>query len=224
MNVEFRASYGILLRFLNPDGSLDRLLSPIGTSISNSIYTIDQTIDQNDPDDDEDRTIERSMIIDEECDSIEDQLGLAFVASQTHITRVASMCRRIHDCCEHKTGSKRLLNIDGNKWEILGLTNADIVPVGGTRYPAVRGLYEFANYFKHRDEWRRDWTPLNDNQKRTIEVIQAFGAQPGSTGNLRHGFAGLFGNDDFANVGQIADAVEAWTRAIRKAYERELGL
>ena len=118
MNVEFRASYGILLRFLNPDGSLDRLLSPIGTSISNSIYTIDQTIDQNDPDDDEDRTIERSMIIDEECDSIEDQLGLAFVASQTHITRVASMCRRIHDCCEHKTGSKRLLNIDGNKWEI----------------------------------------------------------------------------------------------------------
>lgn len=33
---------------------------------------------------------------------------------------------------------------------------------------------------------------------------------------------GLFGNHNYADVGRVAEAVETWTRAIRKAYEDEL--
>jgi hypothetical protein len=101
--------------------------------------------------------------------------------------------------------------------------NTDITPVAGTAFSAVEGLNSFANYFKHRDEWPHDWTELQrNNEKRTVAVIQAFGAQPGSTGNLRQGYSALFGDDNYANVGRLAEAVETWTRAIRKAYEEEL--
>jgi len=145
------------------------------------------------------------------------------VVAQTHVTRVVSLCKRIHDWHEHQTGSKLLFGIDGKRDEILGVKNAEIVPVGGTVYTAAEGLNAFANYFKHRDEWPHDWTQLErNNEKRTAMIIQAFGAQPGSTGNLRQGYEALFGNDKYGEVGQLAEAVETWTRAIRKAYEDEL--
>ncbi|MGH7780345.1 MAG: hypothetical protein ACREQR_11015 [Candidatus Binataceae bacterium] len=164
-----------------------------------------------------------AWITDDECDSIEDQLGLAFVAAQTHITRVVSICKRFHDWHERATGSKLMLGIEGKRNEILGVKNAKIIPVTGTAFSAVEGLNGFANYFKHRDEWPLDWMRLQrNNEKRTAAVIDAFEAHPGSTGNLRQGYAGLFGDDNYADVGRLAEAVETWTRAIRKAYEDEL--
>jgi hypothetical protein len=110
--VKFKASYGIVLRLLGPDGDLDRLVSPMSASIRSSIARIDK---------------------------------------------------------------------------------------------AARGDNEMVA-----------------NEKHTATVIQAFGAQPGSTGNLRQGYRGLFGDDDYANLGRLAGAMEHWTRAVRKAYENEL--
>jgi hypothetical protein len=214
--VKFKASYGIVLRLLGPDGDLDRLVSPMSASIRSSIARIDKAAQG-------DNEMVAEWITDDECDSIEEQLGLAFVAAQTHTTRVVSLCKRIHDWHEGQTGSKTLLGIDGKKDQILGVKNADILPVAGTAYAAVEGINAFANYFKHRDEWPHDWTQLQKtNEKHTATVIQAFGAQPGSTGNLRQGYRGLFGDDDYANLGRLAGAMEHWTRAVRKAYENEL--
>lgn len=116
-------------------------------------------------------------ITDDECESIEEQLGPAFVAAQTHLTRVVSLCKRIHDWQERQTKSKVLLGIAGKRDEILGVTNADIKPVSGTAHTVAEGLNAFANYFKHRDEWPHDWTQLErNNEKRTAMIIRAFDA------------------------------------------------
>jgi hypothetical protein len=57
----------------------------------------------------------------------------------------------------------------GKKDAILGVTNTDITPVGGTAFSAVEGVNAFANYFKHRDEWPYDWTELRkNNEKHTV--------------------------------------------------------
>jgi hypothetical protein len=214
--VKFRASYGIVLHLLDPDGGLERLVLPMGASIRCSIARIDEAAR-----DDDKMTAE--WITDDECDSIEEQLGLAFVAAQTYLTRVVSLCKRIHDWHEHETGSTFLLGIGGKKDEVLGVKNTGITPIAGTAFSAVEGLNAFANYFKHRDEWPHDWTELQrNNEKHTVAVIQAFGARPGSTGNLRQGYHALFGDDEYPNVGRVAETVETWTRAIRKAYEDEL--
>jgi hypothetical protein len=215
-SVKFYASYGIVLRLLDPDGDLERLVSPMGASIRSSIARIDEAARGNDK-------MTAEWITDDECDSIEEQLGLAFVAAQTHLTRVVSLAKRLHAWHERQMRSKVLLGIGGKRDEILGVKNADIIPVARTGFSAVEGLNSFANYFKHRDEWPHQWAELQrNNEEHTVAVIQAFGAQPGSTGNLRQGYTGLFGDDDYAKVGRVAEAVETWTRAVRKAYEEEL--
>lgn len=214
--MKFSRSYGIVLHMIDADDDLDRIVLPMGASIRASIARIDEAGRS-----DDEMTAE--WITGDECDSIEEQLGLAFVAAQTHITRVVSLCRRVHDLHESQVGSKSLLGIEGKKDQILAVKNTDILAIRGTPYTTVEGLNSFANYYKHRDEWPYDWTQLQkNNEKRTAAVIEDFGAKPGSTGNLRQGYKGLFGDDDYANIGRFAEALAKWRSAIKEAYEDKL--
>jgi hypothetical protein len=112
MAVKFYASYGIVLHLLDPDGGLERLVSPMGASIRSSIKRIKETANVQDQEG-ADETAD--WITDDECDLIEAQLGLAFVAAQTHLTRVVSLSKRLHEWHERQTGSKLLLGIEGKK-------------------------------------------------------------------------------------------------------------
>jgi hypothetical protein len=212
---QLKRSYHLFLHLVDPRDPFS-LVSPIGTAIRWSYSRVEKAAQVEDK-------MTADSIIDDECDLIEGRLGLSFVAAQTGLTGIVSGCMRIHDFHEKQTGSRQLLGIDGKKKEILGLRNADIVPVDTTGHSQVEGVNAFANYFKHRDEWPHDWTQLeNHNEKDTAEVIQAFGAKPGSTGNFRVGYERLFGDNDFTKVERIAEVVEKWASAIRKAYTEEL--
>lgn len=215
MDCKFYASYGSVLRILDLDikSDLEDMLAPIGEAIRKSIETIDEADNMMEKQ-------ERNWIIDDECDSIENWVGLAFVATQTYLTRVTSRCRRLHDWHEHQTKSRLLLGIEGKRQEILGATTK----VRRTNYTAVEAVNAFANYFKHREEWPFDWTQLErDIEKRTAKVIQAFGARPGSTGNLRQGYASVLGDGiAFNEVARLGDVVHTWACALRTAYEQEL--
>jgi len=79
--MKFRRSYGIVLHMIDADDDLDRVVLPLGASIRASIARIYEAVRSDDE-------MRAEWITDDECDSIEEQLGLAFVAAQTHITRV----------------------------------------------------------------------------------------------------------------------------------------
>ena len=42
----------------------------------------------------------------------------------------------------------------------------------------MRSILNVSNYWKHRDEWGKDWTPKNEGQRRTIDAVKALGAKP----------------------------------------------
>ncbi len=216
MSTKFYASYRIALWVLHLDiegGDLEQMLLPIGHAIRSSIEAIERS--------DKMEKQERDWLIDEECDSIENFLGLGFVVAQTQITRVISHCKRLHEWHERQTKSKVLLGIEGAKHEIRA---AAAPKVGSTKYTAVEAINAFANYFKHRDEWPLDWTELQrEDEKRTAAIIEAFGAQSGCTGNFRRGYASLLGEATaFNEVARLGDVVGGWARALKDAYEQEL--
>jgi hypothetical protein len=215
MSIKFYASYGARLALLDLDinSDLDEMLRPIGDAIRSSIETIEEA--------DKLEKLERIWTTDEECESIESWLGLAFVAAQTYLTRVISHCRRLHDWHEHQTKSRVLLGTNGAKHGILA---AATPKVRSTSYTAVEAINAFANYFKHRDEWPFDWTQLQgDNEKQTATIIKAFGARSGSTGNLRQGYASILGDKiPFNEVARLSGIVRDWARSLKTAYEQEL--
>jgi len=215
MNTQFYASYGISLAVLDLDinWDLDEMLRPIGDAIRSSIETIEEA--------DKLEKLERIWTTDEECESIESWIGLAFVAAQSYLTRVISHCKRLHDWHERQTKTRVLLGIKGFKHEILAAATPKVRP---TNYTAIEAVNAFANYFKHRDEWPLDWTQLQgDNEKWTAAIIEAFGAQSGSTGNLRQGYASVLGDKIPLNeVSRLGGIVRDWVRALKTAYEQEL--
>jgi hypothetical protein len=216
VKIDFYASYGIVLRLLDLGGDrdLDDLLIPIGNSVRSSIKIVEEADKRGEQEDD--------WIIDDECERVEMSLGLTFVAAQTYMTRVISYAKRLHDWHERQTKSRLLLGITGQKKdEILGVVTPKIC---GTQYTAAEAVNSFANYFKHRDEWPFNWSQLTrSNEKQTVAVIEALGAQPGSTGNLRCGYSSLFGqNVPFDQVTRLTDVVLDWARALKSAYEQEL--
>jgi hypothetical protein len=216
MSTKFYTPYGTWLAVLDLDIStdLEEMLRPIGDPIHSSIETIYEA-------EKVEEKLERDWLIDEECDSIESWLGLAFVAAQTYITRVVSHCKRLHEWHERQTKSKVLLGIKGFKHEILAAASPK---VRSTNYTAVEGVNAFANYFKHRDEWPFDWNQMQrDDEKRTAAIIGAFGAQSGNTGNLRQGYASVLGDEiPFNEVVRLGGIVRDWARALKAAYEQEL--
>jgi len=214
MPVKSHASYGVFLRLLEDEHrDLDDLLYPIEGSIRASFACLDKAEETADDE-------YLRYVVDDECDSIEMHLGLAFVVAQIGITRIISHCRLLHDWQKHTTGSGLLLGIDGNKEKILSTASPR---VGSTNHTGLEGINAFANYFKHRDEWPWDWTLLKGSASETARVIQAFRAQPGCTGNLRQGFESIFGeNTPYYEVIRIGDTVRDWARALKLAYEQEL--
>lgn len=205
--------YHVFLRLLELEAvfsTLTRSLEPIGEAIQEGSDIIDRAVESGSEDYPE-------IVTDEEVEIIENLLGTAFVICQTHITCVVSRAKKLHTFFQVREG--RVLGaLDNSKSAILK-RGADVIP--GSAYSSIEVIDAFANYFKHRDEWPSDWAQLRGLQSRTRDVITAFNAASGSTGNLRAGAEAL-GNTEYHSVLLFADKLEVWRTNLKNAYGEQL--
>lgn len=209
-----RSPYKLFLRLLEPDiifYTLDPSIYPIGQAISECINVIDDAslaeIEYGD------------MIVDEESDIIENLLGTSFVLSQTYISCIVSRVKGLHAFFEKREG-RHISNLKSEKKDIL-IFGGETIKGGGNEFTDVEVVEAFANYFKHRDEWSRDWSRLTRVQKKAAKVLQSFNASSGSSGNLRVG-SEVLGNTDYKSVGIFAERLKSWGVNIKKAYNSQL--
>lgn len=162
-------------------------------------------------------------VVDEECDFVEDILGAAFVVCQTRINAITSLALQLRERAMAKGAP--FVAFGGRKEDVRALGEAAPLPAmpGRSSFSKVEVLWALANYFKHRDEWRKmDWTKLGDLERRTVKVITAAGLSSGSTGNLRQG-AEVLGNESYADMDVFAHAVNEWGEKVRNVIANELG-
>lgn len=147
--------------------SLERLLGALSESIKACSAKIDEAAQSGDED-------YAEHVTDSECAVIEDLLGTAFVGCQIYITATVSGTKHFHELSSDEAALE--------KAAVLSVGSPVLPP---TDYTRVQVIDAFANYFKHRDEWSYDWSAFSGRSARTVSIIQAAGAQQGSSGNLR---------------------------------------
>ena len=183
----------------------ERVLDEIGNAIRKSANKVESI--------DELPTELIDQIIDDETEIVEYLICTAFVLCQAYITGVVSTAISLHKFANSKN---ILLKTTTNQKQ-------DILRFGheGDGFSPAEVIDEFANYFKHRDEWGFNWQKLpKTGQKKTVEIIQSAGAESGCTGNLRQGSIAL-GNPDFFETGIFLDKLEQWHLDLIDAYRTE---
>jgi len=211
MPVNFYRVHIELVKLRTHTDPLRRVLSPIGDAIKDIRgYLKDLEKKGYSPD-------HIDAIVDDETDGIEQLLGVTFVVCQTHITGIVSRIIKLHDYLvsqrhEVSRGPGQL------KKDLLQMGS---VQIPGSGHSQVEVINAFANYFKHGDEWPRQWKRGKDQQKRTAELIRTVGAEEGSTGNFRTGAEAL-DNKTHHDVELFADILEDWGKKLLERYRSEL--
>ena len=159
----------------------------------------------------------QDVIVNDECETIENILGAALVVCQTQITAVTCRAMRLTSFGNYP---KRSFSAFSNERGIRALST----PLStASDLPAVEAIWALANYFKHRDEWGEDWEKLSGRPKQTAKVVQMIGLAPGCTCNLQRGATAL-GNTTLANLEVFADLVDDWALKVSKTCAKEIGL
>lgn len=185
-------------------------LKPFSQAIARIIAVIERAQAENDD-------VYQDFFLDTDLDLIETHLGCALITAQVFLTAVVSRVKALHDY--HRSQSAHPLTTTTRvKRDILAFGSA---LVGSSRFTQTQVIDAFANYFKHRDEWRGPWSKLSGQSADTAAVITAVGAQEGSTGNLRTG-AAVLGNASYAAVDSYGALILAWKDAIYTGYRTEL--
>ena len=202
------------MRMLEPESvffTLTRSLGPIGSAIYKHVKLIEDVGSRGNQGYLKD-------IADDETEIIENLLGTAFVVCQIHITCVVSRLLKLHTFFRKNEG--RLLT-GLEKPSKVAIMKQGGQLIAGSQYTDVMVIDGFANYFKHREEWDPHWAALSDGQAKTRDVIKAFGATPGSSGNLRIG-AETLGNSEYSDVICFVDKLESWRTNLKNTYDKEL--
>lgn len=199
------------VRITTDERWLTRCLTPIGDAIKEA----GREINSLKPDDHEGYI---DAVVDEECEVIEQLLGTSFVVCQTYITGVVSRVIGLHQLHTRQDSSNPLTTTDGSKTAIMKF---GAKRVGKTPYTAPEIINAFANFFKHREEWRGAWEKLTGNQRYTAQTISKAGAKRGSSGNLRTG-AEVLGNRNYSDTLKFAKIVSDWAKKLESGYVSEL--
>lgn len=158
------------------------------------------------------------VVVDDQCDLIENLLGAAYIVCQTQITAITSVAlsARSHAL----TIDPEVAVFGGHKVSVRAL--GDPLPHNPT-VVGVEALWSLANYFKHREEWPHgsDWSKLEGQSKGTADCIAKLGLKPGSTGNLRTGAEAL-GNSSFDDLQAFAGIVDTWGAKVLQEVRRLL--
>jgi len=172
-------------------------------------------------------------IVDDECDHIEELLGLAFVAAQTFITRFRGRLAWASAIVKDEFGAGLSFATLPKAYEVLARGRA--LPAGSAQ-SVVEVINAVANYWKHQEDWPTTEEPksgrlitiwnvqshlLRKNERRTIEVVTSIGMKPGSTGNLRTAAEAL-GVTDYADLSPIRQELKVWADSLFEATRAEL--
>jgi hypothetical protein len=94
-------------------------------------------------------------------------------------------------------------------------------PSAGTDLTQIEAIVNLANYFKHRSEWKPDWSKLSGQAGRTATLVQKLGLASGSTGNLKQG-ARKPGNRDYDDLTVFVEVVDAWATKVLTLAQRQM--
>ena len=167
------------VRIAADGGSLDRLHRAIEVEIFRGSQRLAKAQEDGNADGFE-------SLVDDECDDVEELLGMAFAACQSFVTRVRGRISLLNEVCTQ----------DFSRFAI----KPDAVLTLGSRhgcdsFSSVEAIWEVANFWKHSEEWHtrenevegrfvRVWD-TNPKNAWTVEVVTTMGLTPGSTGSLR---------------------------------------
>lgn len=183
------------------DRTYTRVLDTLGLGVKSCAAAIDAAAGE-DPD-------WYDWLTDEECSVVENLLGAAYVVCQAHIATITSRALWLRAQTLKSGGS--FTGFDGGALAVRSL-GTPLVAHGNVI--DVELVWELANYFKHRMEWRgRDWSSFTKQAKKTTDVISLAGLERGSTGNLRTG-SGALGNHAFEKMDAFAGVIDAWGKRL----------
>ena len=212
-----------LLRIAARDKSLDRLHAPIEHEIAEAS-----------------RLVERAKlggedcldtVIDDECDRVEELLGLAFVAAQVFMTDVRSRVAILSQACRSDLGRPLSFASDPKAYDVLKV--GDPIPPNSP-YTVAQLINAVANYWKHEGDWpvceqkkgRRVLTVWNSasmgkRERQTVEIARSIGMTPSSTGNLRRA-ADELGVTDYKDLSPIRQKLKDWASGLYKVASMEV--
>lgn len=208
MNTEFNV-HAMLLDSIHTgfDRSVtERLLEHLDGAVRRSAAVIDGL-----PTDDPEYA---DAVTDDECNQVEELLGIGFVVCQVAIKSVVTAAHRL-DRYHQRTLGSQLVTATRQR----AMRHA--LPACAGPYTAIEILNEGANYYKHHDEWSWDWEKLTGRQAETARVIMAAGAERGSTGNLRR-LAKTLGNPEYDRMAHYCEFISTWSGGLLSSYRNEL--
>jgi len=170
-------------------------------------------------------------VTDEECERIEDLLGLAFVAGQTFLTAVRTRIAALSEACKSELGGPLSFAIDPKAYDTFKV--ADLVQAH-LRYTTIQVINAVANYRKHCENWPMcetrngkriltvwDTSLMRVNEKRTVDVLLGLGISPGSTGNLRLAAESL-GVTTYKDLSPIREKLGRWANNLIREADQEI--
>jgi hypothetical protein len=132
----------------------------------------------------------------DEWEQIEDLMGMAFVAAQTHLTNVRTSMMQLSKSLQKRRSAPQEFITHPKAFDLFDHDNP-IEPKSGRSY--VRVVNAAANYWKHHDEWpvkyvsvqwedgdevlvrRWDIDKANNDTQKTMEIVTAIGMRPGES-------------------------------------------
>jgi hypothetical protein len=166
---------------------------------------------------------------DDECEQIEEMLGVAFIACHSFINRVWRRVEELNRFCEEEFHRK--LPSFSCFQDVFAIGRETLRPSG---LGGIEAIFAVGNYRKHSEEWpvtektaqnRRklvwDLGGMNNLQRRTAETVVRLGLEYGSTGNLRDA-AKAVGVLEFEDLSPIWRAIAEWAGEILSAARREI--
>jgi hypothetical protein len=167
---------------------------------------------------------------DDECEHVEELMGLAFVAAQSFITSFRTRLAMVATICKSELGILLTGVTDAKGYEALKLGKS----IGtAASYTAVEAINAVANYWKHQDDWptreeRKDrhlvtiWdsASMRPNEKRTVEIVTDLGMLHFSTGNLRVSAKAL-GVTRYEDFSPIRRTLRCWADELHEKVRQE---
>jgi hypothetical protein len=162
-------------------------------------------------------------LIDDECEEVEELLGIASVAGQSFINRIRSRLSALNRVCQTDFGEQLRFFAAGNSHNDL-LRRAQTLTT--TPFSAAEIVNGVANYWKHADEWTTsesekggrfvqvwDVSQMSHLQKGTVELVSAIGLCPGSSGNLRDAVRAL-GVEKYQDLRPMRRELTLWAKDV----------
>ena len=171
-------------------------------------------------------------VTDDECDSIEQLLGLAFVVGQTFITAVRSCLAQLSAICNTDIGSPLGFVTGPKGYEVLKLGDR---MRNNPEHSEIQVINAIANYWKHQEEWPTrterkeeclelvwDQRQMGNDEKRTVEIVASIGISPYSTGNLRTAYKAFGLTSSYEDLLQIRDKLRNWAHSLHRRAQSEI--